>query len=135
MYCLNCGTEASDNAIVCIKCGCALKANLPLQTQVSPPNSVASLILGIISFISTWFPIVGLTCGIIGIVMSGKGLREYAKNQQIYSGNGLLVTGKVFSVIGVVLSSIFLVFFILYMIFIGGLAFAWWEIFGELLDF
>ena len=25
MYCSNCGAEINDNAVVCVKCGCAVK--------------------------------------------------------------------------------------------------------------
>ena len=36
MYCSNCGAEANDNAVVCIKCGCALQKPNPNNT--SDPN-------------------------------------------------------------------------------------------------
>ena len=36
MYCSNCGAEANDNAVVCIKCGCALQK--PNPNNPSDPN-------------------------------------------------------------------------------------------------
>lgn len=33
MYCSNCGAEINDNAVVCIKCGCAV--NKPTKTDIN----------------------------------------------------------------------------------------------------
>ena len=35
MYCSNCGAEINDNAVVCVKCGCAV--NKPEQKQEQTP--------------------------------------------------------------------------------------------------
>ncbi len=33
MYCSNCGAEINDNAVVCVKCGCAV--NKPIQVTIN----------------------------------------------------------------------------------------------------
>ena len=37
MYCANCGAEINDNAVVCVKCGCAV--NAPKAKAVNPNKS------------------------------------------------------------------------------------------------
>ncbi len=39
MYCRNCGSEMSDNAAVCVKCGVALKGNGAAGTGVTGEKS------------------------------------------------------------------------------------------------
>lgn len=36
MYCWNCGAPANDNAVVCVRCGCAL--HKPVQQPPYDPN-------------------------------------------------------------------------------------------------
>ena len=46
MYCSNCGAEANDNAVVCIKCGCALqKPNNPSDPNKSSKDWLVCLLL------------------------------------------------------------------------------------------
>ena len=35
MYCWNCGAEINDNAVICVKCGCAVR---PAKTEVKYAN-------------------------------------------------------------------------------------------------
>ncbi len=58
-YCSNCGTEINENAVVCVKCGCATQ---PQANLIQP--DVPSTGLNVLSFL---FPIVGL---ILYITMS-----------------------------------------------------------------
>lgn len=46
MYCSNCGAEANDNAVVCIKCGCALqKQSAPADLNKSSKDWLVCLLL------------------------------------------------------------------------------------------
>ena len=36
MYCKHCGAEINDNAVVCIKCGCAVNDSLYIEKVLDP---------------------------------------------------------------------------------------------------
>lgn len=38
MFCKHCGAEVNDNAVVCVKCGCALN-DQPTQVRTLNPNA------------------------------------------------------------------------------------------------
>ena len=46
MFCSNCGAEVNDNAIVCVKCGCAV-ARFPQKVDVNASSKdwIATLLL------------------------------------------------------------------------------------------
>ena len=66
---------------------------------------VASFVLGLIAIILNWFPLVGLICGIIGIILAGK--------QKTLGNTGLAKAGFVLSIIGTVFASVWNFFFII----------------------
>ena len=70
-------------------------------------KGVASLVLGIISIVFCWVPLLALVGGIVGIVLSVKQRKEYS--------NGIATAGLVTSIIGTVFSA----FYMLIWIFIG----------------
>lgn len=75
------------------------------------PNATAVLVLGIISIIgSCCYGIVGLICGIIALVMSGKDSRLYNANPNAYTlaSYNNLKAGRVCAIIGVILSALYL---------------------------
>ena len=74
---------------------------------------IASLVLGIISVVFCWVPILGLVSGIIGLVFYSKQKRSYP--------NGIATAGLVTSIVGLVLSVIYTVFWIIYGAFIASL--------------
>ena len=74
-------------------------------TQQKAPNSVASLVLGILSLLSGCYG-VGLILGIIGAVLAGNGLKAYNANPGMYTGEGMLKAGKILSIIGIVFGGI-----------------------------
>jgi hypothetical protein len=73
--------------------------------QQNAPNSVASLILGILSLLSGCYGL-GLILGIIGAVLAGSGMRAYNANPGMYKGEGMLKAGKILSIIGIVFGAI-----------------------------
>jgi hypothetical protein len=88
MYCKNCGKEVKEGEKFCRECGTSLDNNVTKEEKAAPIKvdnttatdapvnkglAIASLVLGIASFIFGWFllplPIIGL---ILGIVQKGK---------------------------------------------------------------
>lgn len=46
MFCPNCGAEVNDNAVVCVKCGCALpKGNAEVDLNKSEKDWIVTLLL------------------------------------------------------------------------------------------
>lgn len=46
MFCPNCGAEVNDNAVVCVKCGCALpKGNVEVDLNKSEKDWIVTLLL------------------------------------------------------------------------------------------
>lgn len=65
-------------------------------TQANGPG-IASLVLGIIGVLTFWFPFVGLTVSIVGLVLATVGMKRI-------DGKGLAIAGLVLSIIALVLS-------------------------------
>ena len=82
-----------------------------MTKQKSNGLGVSSLILGIMSIVLGWVPILGLGAGIVGIVLSNK-------QKKIYP-NGIATGGMVTSIIGVIFSGIYTLFLIIVLIFVG----------------
>ncbi|MBS3141167.1 DUF4190 domain-containing protein [Candidatus Woesearchaeota archaeon] len=66
---------------------------------------ITSLVLGIVSIVFCWVPIMGLVAGIIGIVLS-------VKQKKVFP-NGIATGGLVTSIIGTVFSVLYNIFWIL----------------------
>lgn len=45
MYCSNCGAEINDNAVVCVKCGCAVNRPTPAAVYGSSKDWLVTLLL------------------------------------------------------------------------------------------
>lgn len=45
MYCSNCGAEVNDNAVVCVKCGCAVNQPRPAYYNGSCKDWLVTLLL------------------------------------------------------------------------------------------
>ena len=86
------------------------------------PNSTAVLVLGIIS-IPTCFcwGVLGLTCGIIAIVLAVSGMKSYKANPGMYSQASLnnLNAGRICAIIGTVLAGIYVIFIVVYIFILG----------------
>ncbi|MFH2096899.1 MAG: CCC motif membrane protein [Bacteroidota bacterium] len=86
------------------------------------PNSTAVLVLGIISIAACWcYGIVGLTLGIISLVMSSRARKAYDENPELYSLSSYknMSAGRICAIIGTSLSALYLVIVIMYLIFLG----------------
>ncbi len=77
------------------------------------PNSTAVLVLGIVSIVMCWcFGIIGLTCGIIALVLAKKGLNLYTSNPDNYttSSRNNIKAGKICAIIGICLSGLYMAY-------------------------
>lgn len=86
------------------------------------PNSVAVLVLGILSIVSCFcYGFVGLILGIIAIVLANKGKKIYLENPKNYTAGSFnnLKAGRICAIIGTVLSAIYFVFLIIYVVILG----------------
>ena len=83
--------------------------------QISLPNSNAVLVLGILSIIGCWcFGVIGLTLGIIALVLARNSERLYMQEPGKYSKQSYnnLDAGKICAIIGTTLSGLMIVFYI-----------------------
>jgi hypothetical protein len=78
--------------------------------QMDVPNATAVLVLGICSIVTCFcWGIVGLACGIIALVLAGKGSAAYSTNPSAYKPQSfnVLKAGRICAIIGTVLSGIY----------------------------
>jgi len=86
------------------------------------PNSIAVLVLGIISIVGCFcYGIPGLVLGIIALVLAGKARKLYQENPDLYTQSSYknMMGGRVCAIIGTCISGAYLLFLIIYIIFIG----------------
>jgi hypothetical protein len=103
-----------------------METNTTNQSMPLPvPNATAVLVLGILSIVTCWcFGIIGLTLGIIALVLANKGSQVYLSNPSAYSEASFknLKAGKICAIVGTSLSALYVVYFIVYVIIIGAAA-------------
>jgi len=74
------------------------------------PNATAVLILGILSIITCCcYGIVGLTLGIVALVLAKKDMALYTQEPERYVDYSNLNIGRILAIIGVTLSAIYIV--------------------------
>lgn len=66
--------------------------------------AIISMILGIISIALCWVPIFGIALGIVGLVLSIKGLN---KAKMVNKGKGFAIAGLTCSIVGIFLNLIY----------------------------
>lgn len=96
----------------------------PSNQPANLPNATASLVLGIISLLGALcYGVVGVICGIIGLVLANKDRKLYQATPELYSSSSYstLNAGRVCSIIGLILGSIVVLIMIFYIIFFGAL--------------
>ena len=92
------------------------------NTPANLPNATAALVLGIISIVGAFcYGIVGLVCGIIGLVLANKDRKLYQAAPELYSPSSFSTSnaGRVCSIIGIVIGSLFFLIILIYLIFVG----------------
>ncbi|MFN8117470.1 MAG: CCC motif membrane protein [Bacteroidia bacterium] len=90
--------------------------------QIPVPNSTAVLVLGILSIVFCFcYGLIGLTLGIIALVLASKGNTIYQANPSVYSLSSYnnMKAGKICGIIGVSLSALYLIFIVIYILILG----------------
>jgi hypothetical protein len=101
--------------------------NTPAEsnTQIPLPNATASLVLGIFSIVTSWccgfIAIIGLTLGVIGLVLGSKAFNLYQADPGKYTINSQknANAGKICSIIGIAISGILILIGLIYILFLG----------------
>ena len=90
-------------------------APLTPEQQSHNKQSVTAMVLGIISLVVTWFPIIGLVLAIIGLTMS-RSNRRFAEAHG-FKENSMNTAGYVTSLVGLILGILTIVVTILVIVF------------------
>lgn len=88
------------------------------------PNATAALVLGIISIVGALcYGIVGVICGIIGLILANKDRKLYQATPELYASSSYstLNAGRTCSIIGLILGSLVVLVMVVYFIFFGAL--------------
>jgi hypothetical protein len=98
--------------------------NFNSSRPVTLPNSTAVLVLGILSIVFCWcFGIVGLTLGIIALVLSKNASETYLENPDRFTETSYknMNAGKICAIVGTSLSGLYIVTIIIRIAFFGAL--------------
>jgi len=90
-------------------------APLTPEQQSHNKSSVTAMVLGIVSLVVTWFPIVGLVLAIVGLTMS-RSNRRFAEAHG-FKENSMNTAGYVTSVVGLIAGILTIVITILIAVF------------------
>jgi M penetrans paralogue family 26 len=102
--------------------GWQTQMQMPGGGQRPLPNATAALVLGILSIVLCWlYGIIGLGCGIIGLILANKDTKMYNANPGVYTQSSYnnAKAGKVCSIIGLALSALFVIYMIVVFMTIG----------------
>ena len=83
-----------------------------IQIKQNLPNATGALVLGILSIVFCFcYGIIGITLGIIGLVMANKALKLYLAAPESYTESSYknVKSGRTCSIIGLCLSSLYFV--------------------------
>ena len=84
------------------------------------PNATAVLVLGIISIPTSFcYGIIGITLGIVTLVLSNRDLKRYRENPEGYTGIQNLNAGRVCGIIGLSIGSMIFLFAMVYLAIVG----------------
>ena len=90
--------------------------------QLTLPNSTAVLVLGIISIPTCFcYGIIGLTCGIIALILASKDMTRYKVDPSLYKEGSVknLKAGKVCAIVGTSLSAIYVLVVLFFLLTVG----------------
>ncbi|MBL0144495.1 MAG: DUF4190 domain-containing protein [Chitinophagaceae bacterium] len=100
--------------------------------QTNLPNATASLVLGIISIVTSICyvsALIGVICGVIGLVLGNKDRAMYQSSPDFYTSTSHSQSnaGRTCSIIGLVLAGLWLLFLIAMFIFVGSMSYRDWR--------
>ncbi len=78
-----------------------------VQQNLDQTKAIISLVLGIVSFIFSWVPILGLACGIIALVLGLQAKKAAEQQPNVYGGKGLALAGFILGIVGIVVGIIY----------------------------
>lgn len=87
----------------------------PMGMRQDLPNHTGVLVLGIISIALCWcYGVIGITCGIIAVVMGNKALKLYNENPNVYSEKSYknANAGRICAIIGLCLSTLTFLYYV-----------------------
>ena len=96
-------------------------APLTPEQQSHNKQSITAMVLGIVSLVVTWFPVIGLVLAIIGLTMS-RSNRKFAEAHG-FKENSMNTAGYVTSVVGLIAGILAIIVTVLVILF-GCVAFA-----------
>lgn len=104
-----------------------LTPNNSYNQQANLPNATATLVLGIISIVTSLCyvsAIIGVICGIIGLVLGNKDRALYQSTPDLYvrASYGQSNAGRTCSIIGLIIGALWLLFWLIIIIFVGSMA-------------
>lgn len=111
-YCIHCGKEVLDDAVICPACGCSVKYDMPnggseCKNGVVPPYADTYSSLSIVGFVLVFFTlIVGL---IVSIIANNEAKRTGSLKSQSLSKAGIIISSVMLGFVGVM----FILFFII----------------------
>lgn len=82
-------------------------------SNLNQGRAVAGLVLGIISIVTSWIPIIGQVIGIIAVVISFKAKKAIEQQPTVYGGRGMALAGFITGIVGLSLSAIYILYWIL----------------------
>lgn len=86
------------------------------------PNATPSLVLGIVSIVGAFcYGIVGIVCGVIGLVLANKDRKLYQASPEGYSSSSYSTSnaGRICSLIGLILGAVILIVTVMWFVFFG----------------
>lgn len=86
-----------------------------MNNQQNLPNSIGVLVLGILSIVFCFcYGIIGITLGIISLVLANKAIKVYMNAPETYSESSYknVKAGKICAIVGLCLSSLWIIYII-----------------------
>lgn len=111
-FCPNCGNQVSESAPTCPQCGHPLSAGIR-RGRRNADGAVASLVLGIVSFV---VPIVGIVTAPLAIIFGSKAKKQVTADPGL-EGAGIATAGRVLGWIG---ASMFIVVILIFVLVFAG---------------
>ena len=97
MYCSKCGKEVSDEAVVCVHCGCMIRKEKIYDDRVFERKiNILCLIGFILTMVSLLIALWGIVA-IVGMVLCGIGVSQASRNEDRLKGLGVagLIVGGI----------------------------------------
>ena len=89
------------------------------KLKKNAPGAVTSLVCGILAIVLCWFPVVGLTLGIVALVSASRARYRAMESPEQYGSGGVRVAGFVCGIVGTVFAGIYSVYWMILLTFFG----------------